>query len=197
MAKRKKAAPRKNLHYFLLKVAENTVVKLPVRCSNAKSTVTLDRKLGDLLAGDEGLAITCANAQCALRLAEKAFPHPVYLAEFTDKRAYIVDRLSPQGVPSHCVVYHHEQGNFQKEYDTKGKNRLAKMSGVEKTFRLIPPFFTAAPGHGTSPDRDHSGSTGASRERKRHAKAKRGATARVIRARRAGVNIPLPASLSA
>lgn len=192
--RQRKANRRKNLHYLMLKVAENTIVKIPVKTRNATSTVTLNRSVADLQKGDEGLAISCANAQCALRENSHAFPHPVFLAEFTDKRAYIVDKLDRRGVPMSCVVYHHDQGKFQKQYDTKKKNSLVKMSGVEKAFTLVPPYYSAAPGQGTSKDRGHSGTPGAERERKRRAAASRGATAR---ARRAGITIPVDAVKSA
>jgi hypothetical protein len=128
----------KRKHYFLLKVSARKTIRLGVKARNATSSVILSRTLGDIASGTEGMSITCANAECALRQNGEAFPHPVYLAEFTDNRAYIVDKLNKQGVPISCVVYAHKQGKFQKQFDTKGKRSLAKMSGAEGFFVLSP-----------------------------------------------------------
>ena len=122
---------RKNLHYLTLRANRKQVITIPLKVSVAKQSVQLNRTIADIQRGQEGLAITCANAECGLRLNGTAFPHPAYIIEFTDRRAYVVDKLNKAGTPVHCVVYEHGQGSFQKAYDTKGKNTLAKMSGAE------------------------------------------------------------------
>ena len=127
---------RKNLHYLTLRANRKQVITIPLKVSVAKQSVQLNRTIADIQRGQEGLAITCANAECGLRLNGTAFPHPAYIIEFTDRRAYVVDKLNKAGTPVHCVVYEHGQGSFQKAYDTKGKNTLAKMSGAEATYRL-------------------------------------------------------------
>jgi len=171
---------RKQMHYFLLKISAKKTIRLGVKARNATSNVILSRTLTDVMSGTEGLSVTCANAECALRQNGEAFPHPVYLAEFTDNRAYIVDKLDKRGVPSSCVVYAHNQGKFQKQFDTKGKRQLAKMSGVEGMFVLSPIGQRTG-----GADRTNSGGT-----QRGHAKRKteitRGAVARAMRA---GINL--------
>lgn len=170
-----KTPKRKNLHYFLLKVTGNQTIRLAVKARNASQPVTLSREMVDVMKGTEGMAVTCANALCALRMNGAAFPHPVYLAEFTDNRAYVVDKLDKRGVPISCVVYAHGEGEFQKEFDTKTKQRLAKMSGVEKQFMLRPIGVR----QGTAKQPHHSpGGTGT----KRKTVMGKGAIARAMRA---------------
>ena len=171
----------KQLHYLLVKVSKNRTVRIGVKVRDAKSPVALDRTLADVMAGTEGMAVTCANAQCAMRLNGAAFPHEAHLVEFTDNRAFVVDKLNRQGVPISCVRYAHNEGAFQKEFDTKGKQRLSKMSGVEKTFVLMPPPKRKSPGHGVS----HGGTSGTPRNDRKHPLHK-GA---IARAERAGINL--------
>jgi hypothetical protein len=164
-------------HYFLLRVSAKKTIRLGVKARNATSSVILSRTLGDVAAGTEGMSITCANAECALRQNGETFPHPVYLAEFTDNRAYIVDKLNKQGVPTSCVVYAHNQGKFQKQFDTKGKRSLAKMSGAEGFFVLSPIRQSRSPGKGVS----HGGTSGPN-GKARKTQINRGAIARAARA---------------
>lgn len=180
------ATKRKNLHYFLIKVSNRNTIRIGVKARNAAQPVVLSREMIDIMAGTEGMAVTCANAQCALRQNGTAFPHSVYMAEFTDNRAYIVDKLNVRGEPSSCVVYSHNEGAFQKQFDTKGKNKLAKMSGVEKRFVLYPPAPRNAPGHGIS----HGGTSGPNGKARKTPMSK-GA---IARAERAGINLHPKAS---
>lgn len=176
------------MHYFLFKVAGEKTIRIPVRVKPATEEVLMKRKLADVLAGEEGFAIVCANAQCALREGASAFPHPVYLAEFTDNRAYLCDSLNKFGVPETCVQYQHNQGEFQKQFDSLGKQQLAKMSGVETEVRLYPPQKSAPPEKRRNPDTVTSGTSGGERERKRRTNLGKGA---VARARRVGLNLDL------
>ncbi len=172
-------------HYFLIKISGKKTIRLGVKVRDAKSPVVISRTMADVMAGAEGLSVTCANAVCALRQDGETIGHPVYMAEFTDNRAYLVDRLDRRGAPSSCVRYAHNEGKFQKQFDTKRKGMLAKMSGIEKHVVLSPPPATIPKGLGTSPYRGHSGTPGATRERKRQVLAK-GAIARALRA---GINL--------
>lgn len=166
---------RKNNHYFLLKVSARNTIRLPVKARNANATVILSRTLQDVLSGSErGMAVACANAQCALRENGNAFPHPVFMAEFTDNRAYIVDKLDKRGVPKSCVVYAHSEGKFQKQFDTKSKNQLAKMSGLEKRFILTPVTVHKTPGK--------SGTRSPLYGKKRSIAVNKGSIARALRA---------------
>jgi hypothetical protein len=174
---------RKNLHYLTLRANRKQVITIPLRASLAKQSVQLSRTVADIQKGQEGLAITCANAECGLRLNGTAFPHPAYIIEFTDRRAYVVDRLNKAGTPTHCVVYEHGQGDFQKAFDTKGKNALMKMSGVEATFSLWPPRPGVSPGKGTNRSGSTtSGTPRAVRASRAKEKSRKGAIARAERA---------------
>jgi hypothetical protein len=180
----------KHKHFFLVKISGDQTIRLGVRVRDAKTSVTLSRQLADLMAGTEGLSVTCANAVCALRLNGKAFPHPIYMAEFTDRRAYFVDRLNKRGQPISCVRYAHEQGAFQKEFDEKGKQRLAKMSGIEKDFTLFPPPKKAPAGQGVTHSQTR-GNTYAQNRQKAIARAIGRGTGAIARARRAGINLDI------
>jgi hypothetical protein len=174
---------RKNLHYLTLRANRKQVITIPLRASLAKQSVQLNRTVADIKRGQEGLAITCANAECGLRMNGTAFPHPAYIIEFTDKRAYVVDKLNKAGTPTHCVVYEHNQGSFQKAFDTKTKSALMKMSKAEATFSLWPPKLGAPPGRGTNRrGSTTSGTPGAVRVRRAKAKSRKGAIARAERA---------------
>jgi hypothetical protein len=171
-----------NKHYFTIPMTGKKSVRIGVRVIDAKSPVALSRTMQDVLAGSAGLAVTCANAMCALRLNGDAFPHPVYMAEFTDNRAYIVSKLNKRGVPVQCYRYAHNQGAFQKQFDTKRKPQLAKMSGVEHTFILTPPPQQRRPrGQGVS----HGGTSGPNGKARKYPMNK-GAVARAMRA---GINL--------
>ncbi len=170
-------------HYFLIKISPRNTIRLGVKVRDAKSPVALSRVMADIMAGTEGLSVTCANAICALRLNGEAFPHPVYMAEFTDNRAYFVDKLDKRGTPISCVRYAHNEGAFQKSYDTKSKSRMAKMSGVEKTFVLSPP-----PPAGNGMARRGSTSSGTTYA-KRQAKKTAFSKGAIARAERAGIQL--------
>jgi hypothetical protein len=179
---------RKYRHYFLVKVSGNQTIRIPVRVREAKATVTLSRTLADIMAGTEGLSVTCANAVCALRLNGSAFSHPAYMVEFTDNRAYVADKLNKRGTPISCVVYAHNQGSFQKQFDKRGKQHMAKMSGVEGEFTLYPPPPAGVRGNGVNRrGSTTAGTSGGTRDRKRSVLGK-GA---IARARRAGINLDI------
>lgn len=114
-------------------------VRFKVPMSDAVKPVVLERREIDAFNGKPGLAIECMNAQCANRL-HKAFPHPVHYTEFTDTRAYVVDKLDRDGHPAHLIRYYHHEGDEQKEFDRKGgKQRLIRSGKVNKTFALLAP----------------------------------------------------------
>lgn len=150
MAKRaSKSKYTPHRHRMLLEVLEGQKpFEFWVKARRADQIVKINRKLVDIARGKKGMAVTCANARCAMRENSHAFPHPVHMAEFTDRRAYIVDKLTKDGHPYSCVVYDHQQGEFQRAFDTKPKSQLVKMSGVEGTVSLYPPARNL-PGEGS------------------------------------------------
>ena len=99
-------------------------------------------------------------------------------------KAY-VDKLNKAGTPVHCVVYEHGQGSFQKAYDTKGKNTLAKMSGAEATFSMWPPKPGVPKGEGTN--RRGSTTTGTTRSEARKKALSRQRKGAIARAERSGI----------
>lgn len=114
-------------------------VNISVPCSDAKSFVRLSRTEADVIRGKPGVALACANAQCAMD-NKGLFPHPVYLAEFTRSSAYIVDRLNRQGQPTHCVRYRHDDGGWIGKFDVPGgKARLIRSGEAERTVTLSVP----------------------------------------------------------
>src|SRR5262245_19067216 len=137
MARRKQKLlkQRHTLKFFVPGLREPMVLKIPM--SDATSEVELHREVIDLKNGIRGTAVECMNAQCGLRLA-RAFSHPVFLVEFTDTRAFVVDKLNRQGMPVHCVRYYHHEGDEQREFDKKGgKQKLVRSGKAKKTFKLL------------------------------------------------------------
>lgn len=135
-----KTKRRKYRHLFRLGgFGGNQTVNIAVPVSDARSTVRLPRKEADVIAGKPGMAVACANAQCSM-VNPGVFSHPVYLAEFTRTHAYIVDRLSRQGQPTHCVRYRHDDGGWIAKFDKPGgKAKLIRSGDAERTVTLSPP----------------------------------------------------------
>lgn len=139
MTKRKPAdRPQKHtLPLFLPGLKEP--VKFSIPMSDAWLPVDLTREERDAFNGKPGYAVECMNAQCGLREAGK-FPHAVHLIEFTDSRAFVVDKVSKSGQPLHCIRYTHSNGDEQKEFDKPGgKKKLIATGLVERILRLLPP----------------------------------------------------------
>jgi hypothetical protein len=114
--------------------------KARIPMSDAKTNVKLHRLPVDAYNGIPGMAMECMNSQCGLREAEKFTEHRVFLMEFTDTRAFVVDRLNAQGMPAHCVRYYHHQMDEQREFDKPGgKQRLLAAGLVEKDIHLLAP----------------------------------------------------------
>ena len=107
-------------HYFFIKVSGKKAVRIGVNVSDAKTPVMLTRTVADILRGTEGMAVTCANAECALRQTG-SFPHPAHFVSFTDNRAYVVDKIDREGRLKHAIRYAHNEGAFQKKFDRLGK----------------------------------------------------------------------------
>jgi hypothetical protein len=141
--------PRHRLSFY--QPGLKTPVHKMIPMSDAEWPVTLDREEIDVYEGVPGSAVRCANSQCANRL-ESAFPHPVYLVEFTDTRAFVVDRVSKRtGEPVHCIRYYHHEGDEQREFDMPGgKERMIRERRVRKTFNLLAP--TASIQHRANPN---------------------------------------------
>lgn len=120
-------------------IAGQPPVMIPVKVRRGEHKLEFNRIFADVIKANRGSAVTCANAKCVLREAAKVVPHPVYAVEFTDRRAYLVDKLRKDGLYHSCVVYDHYEGEFQRTFDTKPKGQLMKMSGVERKVTLYPP----------------------------------------------------------
>ena len=136
------------IHFPLPGLAKPAKARIPM--SDAKTDVMLHRLPVDARNGIPRMGVECMNAQCGLREAEK-FPHPVFLMEFSDTRAFAVDRLNAQGMPAHCVRYYHHQMDEQREFDKPGgKRRLLATGLIEKDIHLLAP--TKSTRHIPNPD---------------------------------------------
>lgn len=94
----------KRKHVMTFVVAKGQpLIRVPMRYRDSTVDVDLTVNEIDTINGVPGHAAECAGSQCALRLRD-LFPHPVFFAEFTDTRAYIVDKMK-DGLPVSCVRY--------------------------------------------------------------------------------------------
>jgi hypothetical protein len=135
-------AKKKSLHRHTLTVHYPGLPKpisFSIPMSDATQAVTLTREQIDAFNGKPGVGIECMNAHCALRQRD-LFPHEAYMIEFIDTRAYVVDKLTAQGFPAHCIRYYHHEGDEQKEFDAPGgKQKLIQSGRVKKTITLLAP----------------------------------------------------------
>ena len=127
-------------HYFRIGgFGGGQTVNIAVPWSPAKHTIRMTRTAADVLAGKQGIAVACANALCATTHSN-LFPHPVYMAEFTHRHAFIVDRVDRKGQPSHCIKYRHDDQTWIQEFDAPGgKKKLLKSGQAERVVTLDPP----------------------------------------------------------
>jgi hypothetical protein len=105
----------KNRVFITLPGTGKKQVKVPVKAKPLRRKISFTRTREDVAHGVQGECATCANAVGASRngLAE--------LVQFTDSRVYLVDRFDKHGVPTECTVGEHDQGDFQREFDTNKK----------------------------------------------------------------------------
>jgi hypothetical protein len=137
--------------------------------SRGKKVVELKRTIADIEMGTKGFPGSCANAQCGLRLAEKAFGHPVYALSFADNYCYAVDKLNKHGELAHCLQYVHDQREWQDKFDQSSKRKLiasmiaAGETEITVTLRPPPPYKKKKSNSGPSgphyPPEDNRGQT--------------------------------------
>lgn len=156
--------------YLKLPGTGKKIVRIPVKAKPLKRSISFFRKKEDVQAGLEGECASCANAVSAVRngICE--------LAQFTDSRVYFVDKFNKQGVPIELTIGVHDQGKFQRQFDTNKKALLQsdKCEGIVTIY----PFDEKR-------HRKPSGPSGAPTKKTGRVKAmERGA---VARARRAGI----------
>lgn len=133
MAKRK---PSRHTFHFGVPGRDGTV-SIPCPVSRGKTTITITRSLDDVKKGKPGMAMACADMVCAQRHKDK-FPHKIHFAEFTRSRAYIVDEMK-NGIPTHCVVYEHDDNSIPLFDKRGGKQKLIREGGAERKITLRPP----------------------------------------------------------
>lgn len=170
-----KERQRKYRHIFRMGgFGGGQTVNIAVPCVDAKSTVRITRTEANVIHGKAGIAVACANAECAME-SPKAFPHKVYMAEFTKSKAYIVDRLDRNGQPARCIRYRHDDEQWIGKFDKPGGKRKLILSGdVERVVTLSPPAQRNKPSVAGRPKGKSDGS--------RTSKMGYGATKRAIEA---------------
>lgn len=136
MAKRRKQALTHSIYYD----PRNLRRRYIVACTPATRIVKLTRIAADVLQSRQGTTVGCTDSQCAARLGEAVFGHPVFLAEFTKTSAYIVDKLDRYGQPKHCIWYKHNDGDTVDLNDhIISRGELLKRIDLEKSVVLKPP----------------------------------------------------------
>ncbi len=136
MAKRRKKALTHSIYYD----PRNLRRRFVVACSPATRTVILKREAADVLQSKQGTTVACTDSNCAARVGEAVFGHPVFLAEFTKISAYIVDKLDRNGMPKHCVWYNHNDGSTIDLNDhIASRAELLKKVDLDKSVVLQPP----------------------------------------------------------
>lgn len=109
----------------------NKRVRIPVKAKPLKRELTFHRSREDVKQGIQGECGTCANAISAVR------NNLCLLAQFTDSRAYLVDKFDKNGVPRECYIGEHSQGEFQRRFD-KNKKALLKSDQCEGIVTIRP-----------------------------------------------------------
>lgn len=162
----------KNKVYITLPGTGKKQVKVPVKAKPLKRELSFFRSRDDVSHGVQGECATCANAVSASRngLAE--------LVQFTDSRAYLVDKFDKHGVPTECSIGEHDQGNFQREFD-KNKKALMKSDKCEGIVKIRPLSMNRHRNNAVSkPTGPHAAPSSTQKKRERGAAA---------RAQRAGI----------
>lgn len=121
----------KNKVYITLPGTGKKMVRVPVKAKPLTKELVFYRSKADVEHGIQGECATCANAISSVRngLCE--------LAQFTDSRAYLVDKLDKNGTPVSCVVGVHDQGEFQRKFD-KNKKALLRSEDCEGIVKIKP-----------------------------------------------------------
>lgn len=160
----------KNKVYITLPGTGKKQVKIPVKAKPLRRKLSFHRTRDDVVHGVQGECASCANAIGASRsgLAE--------VVQFTDSRAYLVDRFDKHGVPTECTVGEHDQGNFQREFDTN-KRALLRSDMCEGMVSIRP--LSLGRHQNKSPNKPTGPKAGPT---SRQVKRERGAAARAQRA---------------
>lgn len=167
MAKSKKYLPYKV--YLSLPGTGKKLVRVPVKAKRLDRHLVFARTMEHVRQGVQGECATCANAIAASAAGIGD------LVQFTDSRVYIVDKFNKKGTPTECTVGVHDQGAFQREFDTH-KQALLRSDRAAGLVSIRPLSTKKHGGPGTHPKRT-SGTSGG-----RRAKRARGAAARALRA---------------
>lgn len=125
-----------------------------VRVTDARKNVVVNGALVHAIKGRAGVTIGCALSNTTFdRKNAKAFPHPVYLSVFTKSTALIVDKLGPNGSPSHAVRYGHSYRWVTDANDTGTLKKLAKEDPdlMQRPFLLRPPRVSRKGPHYADP----------------------------------------------
>ena len=159
-----------NKVFLTLPGTGNKRIRVPVKAKPLKRELSFYRTRGDVEQGIQGECGTCANSISAVRngLCE--------LAQFTDSRVYLVDKLDKQGVPRECYIGEHDQGAFQREFDDN-KKKLLKSQECEGIVKIRP--FNPTRHRNPARNRPTGPKNGPSATQK---KRERGAAARAQRA---------------
>lgn len=120
-----------NKVYITLPGTGGKQVRIPVKAKALKRELSFHRSREDVEHGVQGECATCANAVGSVRAGLAK------LAQFTDSRAYLVDKFNARGVPTECYVGVHEQGEFQRKFD-KNKKALLKADECEGIVKIRP-----------------------------------------------------------
>lgn len=155
--------------YITLPGTGKVRVKVPVKAKPLARNLTFARTMAHVREGLAGECATCANAIAAQAAGLGR------LVQFTDSRAYLVDKFNSKGVPTECWVGHHDQGAFQREFDTHKKRLLRsdRAEGAVTIYKFQPRKSRAGEKKPSGP----SGTPGGTR-----VKRDRGAAARAGRA---------------
>jgi hypothetical protein len=159
-----------HLVYLTLPGTGNKRVRVPVKAKPLKRTLAFFRGRADVEQGIQGECGTCANAIAAVR------NELCQLAQFTDSRAYLVDKFDKNGVPRECFVGEHSQGEFQRQFD-RNKKALLKSDQCEGVVTISP--FNLKRHRNNNPNRPTGPKNGPTATQK---KRERGAAARALRA---------------
>ena len=118
-----------------------------VKCRDAKTKVTINGSVEDVLKAHPGVTVGCALSNAAVANAQ-AFPHPVILAYFTRSTVLVVDTLNKHGHPTTAVRYAHPYNRIVDLNDKRTLKTLVKENPtiIVRQFELRPPRVRV---HGT------------------------------------------------
>jgi hypothetical protein len=104
---------------------------VPIKAKPLKRQLEFIRNRADVEQGIQGECGTCANAIGAVRNGL------ALLAQFTDSRVILVDKINKMGVPTEGFIGVHRQGNFQRKFD-KNKKALLRSEECEGIVKIEP-----------------------------------------------------------